>query len=185
MKLKHCRSYRTPVGQCSKYGSFSVTDKEFKSKVAFVVETDGLLRHYLDSVVIKRIKSGMADDSFKNLSSNHVHTALILKSVAPCSLKTFAATLRMSKAAASALVDRMVKAGAVQRNANPDNRREILLTVSPAFEAHVEHVRSELTSWFETLVGRIGVENFEKWHTVMVVLNRVLNEEIQLDKTAI
>jgi len=160
-----------------------MTDKEFRSKVAFVVETDGLLRHYLDSIVIKRIKAGMTDDSFKNLSSNHVHAALILKSLAPCSLKTFAATMHMSKAAASALVDRMVKAGAVQRNANPDNRREILLTVSPAFEAHVEHVKSELTRWFEALVSRIGLENFEKWHSVMVVLNRVLNEEIQADKT--
>jgi len=159
-----------------------VTDKEFKSKVAFVVETDGLLKDYLDSIVIKKIKAGMTDDSFKNLSSNHVHAALILKSVSPCSLKTFAATMRMSKAAASALADRMVKTGAVQRNANPDNRREILLTVSPAFEAHVEHVRSELTRWFEALVGRIGMENFEKWHSVMVVLNRVLNQEIKSDK---
>jgi len=76
----------------------------------------------------------------------------------------------------------MVKAGAVLRNTNPRNRREILLTVSPAFESHVEHVRSELTSWFEALVDRIGRDNFEKWYSVMVALNRVLKEEIQSDK---
>ena len=156
-----------------------MTDKTFKSKVAFIVETDGLLKDYLDSIVIKRIKSSMTDDAFKNLSANHVHAALILKSISPCALKTFAATMRMSKAAASALVDRMVKAGVVQREANPHNRREILLTVSPGFESHVVHVRSEMTRWFETLVDRMGMETFEKWHTVMVALNRVLKEEIQ------
>lgn len=156
-----------------------VADKEFRSKAAFIVETDGLLKDYLESVVIKKIKAGMTDDSFKNLSAGHVHAALILKSIAPCALKTFAATMRMSKAAASGLVDRMVKAGAIRREANPQNRREVLLTVSPDFEAHVAHVRSEMTRWFETLAGKMGMENFEKWHAVMVALNRVLQEEIQ------
>lgn len=156
-----------------------MADKEFRSKVSFIVETDGLLKDYLDSIVIKRIKGSMPDDSFKNLSTNHVHAALILKSISPCALKTFAATMRMSKAAASALVDRMVKAGVVQREANPLNRREILLTVSPEFESHVRYVRSEMTQWFEALVDRMGMENFEKWHTVMVTLNKILKDEIQ------
>jgi len=160
-------------------------DKAFKSKVAFIVETDGLLKDYIDSIVIKRIKSRMTDDSFKNLSANHVHAALILKRVSPCALKTFAATMRMSRAAASGLVDRMVKAGVAKREPNPHNRREILLTVNPDFETHVAHVRSEITRWFETLVDRMGMENFEKWHTVMVALNRVLQEEIHAGRAMI
>jgi len=156
-----------------------VPDKEFRAKVGFIVETDGLLKDYLDSIVIKRIKSSMTDDSFRNVSSNYVHAALLLKTISPCALKTFAATMRSSKAAASALVDRMVKAGVVRREANPQNRREILLTVSPEFESHVEHVRSEMTRWFEILAERMGTDNFERWHTVMVALNKVLKEEIQ------
>lgn len=75
--------------------------------------------------------------------------------------------MRMSKAAASALVDRMVKACAVRGEANPQNRREILLTVSPEFESHVVHGRSEMTRWFETLVDRMGIETFEKWEAVI------------------
>ena len=162
-----------------------MADKEFRSKVSFIVETDRLLKDYLDSVVIKGIISNLTDDSFKNLCANHVHAALILKSVSPCSLNTFAVTMRMSKAAASALVDRMVKAGVVRREANPQNRREVLLTVSPEFESHVGHVRSEIARWFKTLVGRMGMENFEKWYTVMVALNRVLKAEIQTGMTKI
>ena len=162
-----------------------MANEDFKSKVAFIVETDGLLKDYLDSIVIKQIKSRMTDDAFKNISTNHVHAALILKTISPCALKTFAATLRMSRAAASALVDRMVKAGVVRREANPRNRREILLTVSPDFEAHVAHVRSEMTRWFESLVDRMGMGTFEKWHTVMVALNQVLQEEIQSGHAAV
>jgi DNA-binding MarR family transcriptional regulator len=155
-----------------------MTDEAFRSKVAFIVETDGLLKNFLESIVIKKIKSDMTDDRFKNLTSNHVHAALIIKNISPCALKKFASVTRMSGAAASALVDRMVKAGVVQRKVNPENRREILLTISSDFEAHVSYVRSEMIRWFETLAGKIGMESFEKWYNVMVDLHRVLQEEL-------
>lgn len=161
-----------------------MADSEFRSKVAFIVETDGLLKDYLDSVVIKKIKEEMIADAFQHVSANHLHAALILKNISPCALKEFASTMRMSKSAASALVDRMVKAGVVQREENIHNRREVLLRVSPEFESHVRAVRSEMTKWFETLVDKIGVENFDKWHTVMVALNSVLREEIESGKTS-
>jgi DNA-binding MarR family transcriptional regulator len=152
---------------------------DFKSKVAFIVETDGLLKYYMDSVVIKDIKSKMSDDTFKCLNTNHVHAALVLKNIAPCSLKKFAETMRMSTAAASALVDRMVTARVIRRQANPRNRREVLLTVSSEFEVHLAHVRSKLTRWFETLTTRMGMDTFEKWYDVMVSLNQVIQKEIE------
>ncbi|WP_024334882.1 MarR family transcriptional regulator [Desulfotignum balticum] len=158
-----------------------MTDKTFESKIAFIVETDGLLKDYIESIVIKEIKSRMTNDSFKNLNTNHVQAALILKTLSPCSLKKFALTMRMSKAAASALVDRMVKNGMVQRDTNPENRRQVLLTISPEFDAHISHIRSEITRWFKSLTERIGMDTFEKWHSVMVTLNRVIQEDIHSD----
>lgn len=158
--------------------------REFRSKVAFIVETDGLLKDYLESIVIKEIKSRMTDDSFRSLNSNQIHAALILKSISPCTLKKFSATMRISKAAASALVDRMVKSGVISREANPRSRREVLLTVSPEFDAHVSHVRSEMTQWFEKLIEKMGMETFEKWHSVMVILNRILRDELHLDSAS-
>ena len=156
-----------------------MTDSTFKSKVAFIVETDGLLKDYLETIVIKNIKNEMKEDAFRNVSPPHIHAALILKAQAPCALKTFAETMRMSRAAASALVDRMVKSGLICREINPDNRREVLLSVSPDFEAHVNDIRSEMTHWFENLAGKMGMENFEMWHSAMVSLNQVIKEEIK------
>ncbi len=154
-------------------------DKSFKSKVAFIVETDGLLKDYLEMIVIKNIKAEMVDDALKNVNSNQVHAALILKNIAPCTLKKFATTIRASVAAASALIDRMVRDGLVRREINPQNRREVLLTVSPELEAHVSHVRAEMTLWFEKLAGKMGMDSFEQWHDIMVSLNKVLQEEFR------
>lgn len=151
----------------------------FKDKVDFIVRTDGLLKDYIESVVVKRIKDEMVDDAFRHTTSNHIRAALLLRTIAPCSLKEFATVMRLSKAAASAQVNRMVKAGTVEREVNPDNRREVILTVSPAFEAHIGHVHAEVTRWFESITGQLGLETFEKWHDVMVALNGVLQERIK------
>ena len=152
---------------------------DFMAKIAFVLETDGLLRDYIDSVVIKEIKSGITDDRFSRLNSNHIHAALLLKAIAPCALKDFAAVMRLSKSAASALIERMVENNVVQRQPNPHNRREILLSVSPEFEDHVGYVRTELAAWFATLIDDLGMDTFEKWHEVMLQLNNVIMQKIR------
>lgn len=154
---------------------------DFKNKVAFIVETDGLLRDYIDSVIIKQIKSKITDDKFNNLNPNHIHAALILKNMAPCSLKAFAGSMRLSKSAASALVDRMVENGVVERQPNPSNRREVLLSVNPDFERHVAYVKSELAKWFEELTAAMGMDLFEKWYSVMTELNRIIKRKINSD----
>ena len=154
---------------------------DIKAKVAFIVETDGLLSDYINSIVIKQIKSKMPDDAFKCLNTNHVHAALILKNIAPCPLKVFASTLRLSKSAASALVDRMVENGLVGRQVNEKNRREVLLFINPDFEKHVDHIKAELTKWFESLIDEMGRDTFENWHKVMVALNRIIKKEISAE----
>jgi DNA-binding MarR family transcriptional regulator len=158
-------------------------NENLKDKVSLIMETDGLLRHYIDSVVIKDIKSRIKDDRFTNLNSNHIHAALLLKAVAPCALKDFADMMRLSKSAASALVERMVENNVVLRQQNPNNRREILLSVSPEFEKHVIFVRQELAEWFGTLINDLSIETFEKWYEAMQQMNSVLLKKIGNSKT--
>ncbi|MGD9949607.1 MAG: MarR family transcriptional regulator [Desulfobulbus sp.] len=157
-------------------------DDDFMAKVALIVETNSLLRDYIDSVVINDIKSRITDDKFTCLNSNHIHAALLLKAIAPCALKDFAAVMRLSKSAASALVERMVDNQVILRQPNPNNRREILLSVSPEFEGHVVYVRAELTAWFATLTEDLGMDTFEKWHAVMLRLNTVILEKIRANQ---
>ncbi len=152
-----------------------------KEKIDFIVKTDGLLRDYIETVVLKSIKDTMQDDPFSKMSSNHIRAALMIANIAPCSLKEFATAMRLSKASASALVNRMVKAGTVQREINQDNRREVILCVSPAFEDHINYVHAELMEWFETVTKQLGPETFAKWYEAMISLNAVLQKKIKSD----
>ena len=150
-----------------------------KEKFEFIVETDGLLNDYIRSVVFKRIKAETKDDKFILINANQIRVAMILRALAPCSLKAFAEAMIMSKAAASALVDRMVQNGIVRREANENNRREILLWVASDFEAHVSHVVTELSKWFEGLSAEMGIETFEKWYDAMLSINHIIHKRIR------
>lgn len=149
------------------------------AKVDFLVHSDGLLRDYISSVVIDSIRKDLGNNRFERVNKNHVQCALILKRLAPCSLKRFAETMHLSKSSASALVDRMVEAGIIRREINPDNRREVLLELTPDFDAHTRLVHARLQQWFAGLIEEIGEDAFEKWFEVMTRVSDVLTKRLQ------
>lgn len=149
-----------------------------KEKIELIMETDGLLKDYIDLVVIKQIKAEIQDSKFTSLNANKVHAALILKALAPCTLKEFALSLRLSKAAASALVDRMVKNGVIVRKAGMADRREVQLTLASDFNQHINYVSAELSKWFEGLAQEMGPELFEKWYEAMTSINRIILKKL-------
>lgn len=147
--------------------------------IDFLVHSDGLLRDYISSVVIDSILKELGDNRFRRINKNHVQSALILKRLAPCSLKKFAVTMRLSTSAASALVDRMVAAGIICREINPDNRREVLLALTPDFDEHTRQVHARLQQWFAGLIEEIGQDAFEKWYEAMQRISDVLTRRLQ------
>ncbi len=152
--------------------------EDLKSKISFITETDGFLRDYITTQVIPVIKSGIRKDSYKKINSNHIHAALMLSRMEPCSLKDFSSMMRLSKSSASALIDRMVEGKIIKRSQNPDNRREVLLSVDPEFSEHMRFVKEELAMWFEKLIAEMGEDIFQKWYEVMEKLDEILKEKL-------
>jgi len=153
-------------------------DKEFNRKLAFITETDGFLRDYITTQVIPGIKSGLKKGNYNKVNSNHIHAALMLSRMEPCSLKDFASMMRLSKSSASALIDRMVDGSIIRRDQNPENRREVLLSLVPEFAEHIKGVKKELSLWFNDLIGELGEDLFEKWYEVMGKLDEILKDRI-------
>ena len=147
-------------------------------KIDFLVRTDGLLRDYILSVVIDSLKKELNEEEFTSVNPNHIQSALIIQKISPCSLKEFARTLRLSKSSASALINRMVSENIVQRDTNPENRREVLISLTPGFCSHVEKMHEKLLRWFEGLIDEIGEGAFEKWHTVMLQINETIMKRL-------
>ena len=63
-------------------------EDSFQSKTALIMETDGLLKDYLETVAIKNTKSERTDGILRYSTPNHIHAVLIFQGIAPCALRT-------------------------------------------------------------------------------------------------
>ena len=68
---------------------------------------------------------------------------------------------RISAAAMSGHVDRLERAGLVERTPNPDDRRRHGLSVTPAGERVLRSVKSRRTAWLASHLERLSAEELE------------------------
>jgi len=68
---------------------------------------------------------------------------------------------RISAAAMSGHVDRLERAGLVERMPNPDDRRRHGLSVTPAGERVLRSVKSRRTAWLASRLERLSAEELE------------------------
>ena len=68
---------------------------------------------------------------------------------------------RISAAAMSGHVDRLERAGLVERTPNPDDRRRHGLSVTPAGERVLRSVKSRRTAWLASRLERLSPEELE------------------------
>lgn len=90
------------------------------------------------------------------------------------SVSAIAATLRLSPAATSHLVDRLVQAGLVERHEDPDDRRAKRVAITPAGSTLVERVQHERTREFATVLSRLSPALRRRFSAVLTLVNREL-----------
>ena len=98
-----------------------------------------------------------------------------LVSAGPLRLGTLAARIGASDPTASRAVAGMVSAGIVERNADPDDRRAVLLAATPAGREWVERRRNEVAAALADALGRMPADG----ETQLVSLLGSLNDELR------
>lgn len=114
--------------------------------------------------------------SFPELSIAQVHTVTVTRDRGPITMKDLAEALGVSPPSASVMVDRLVEKGVLVREQSQEDRRKVLVRVSPDALEHIERVELGVFQSVVELVERIGPETARKW---CEVLKRV--DEVQED----
>lgn len=70
-------------------------------------------------------------------------------------MSDLAVQLGVSTSTATGLVDRLVELDLLVRQADPHDRRHVLITTTPAARAHLEHLRELNQQQFRDLLARI------------------------------
>jgi DNA-binding MarR family transcriptional regulator len=93
-----------------------------------------------------------------------------------CSLSSAADDLTVTKAAASDLVDRLVKKGFVSRVEDPQERRKVLLTLTEDGTKLLQQSRKRAQAAVSKMLGQIGSDDLKKIVAGLEVLKMAFQE---------
>ena len=101
--------------------------------------------------VIDYWEQRQADDPLGQFGPRQLNQLIVILNHQPCALQDVMHHTGLSAPAASAAVDKLVRAGIVHRETNPENRRSIRLTINPEIRKSLEEIDRNFRSRVEQL----------------------------------
>jgi len=113
----------------------------------------------------------------RDLSVTQLHTIMKIKHNRQLTMTKLAALMGVSPPSASAMVDRLVERGLLVREHSKEDRRKVVVKISPDAIENSQEVENTLQSFFVSLVEKIGPETAQQWCDVLAKVESVLGEE--------
>ncbi len=129
---------------------------------------------------IQRVTTGeyirMAEGRLGDLSAPQINMIVIINAREAVSVSELAAHLGVSPPSVSAMVDRLVERGLLTRTPCRQDRRKVVIQVSPEARKDIARVQEKVLASFMELVKAIGPETTKKWCEVLREISKVLND---------
>jgi DNA-binding MarR family transcriptional regulator len=111
-----------------------------------------------------------------------IRTLLALNMLGPCQLKDLSRTLDVSDPAASEMIDRLVEMGYVARSQDEQDRRRVVLELTPSARTRVEGHERHTLERLVRLMEAMGEDQVSRWLETSEALVRAV--EISRERDA-
>lgn len=111
------------------------------------------------------------------LSVSQLNAVKTLLDCGELTMNELAERLAVTPPSASAMVDRLVEKGVVIREHSTQDRRKVVVRISPEAVKVAEEIKSRILHFFVELVEKIGFETAQKWCEVLSSVKDVLAQE--------
>lgn len=126
--------------------------------------------------VIEYWEQRNSDDPLGQFGPRQLNYLIAVMRSEPCSLQDVMRHTGLSAPAASASVEKLVRAGIVRREVNPENRRSILITVEPEIRRSLAEIDAKFRGRVAQLFRSASPAELAAIETVGVFLSRRLSE---------
>lgn len=116
------------------------------------------------------------NDLLRCLSLRQINHLLTIQSYGPCSLQTIMQHTGLSSSAVSAAVDKLVKAGVVDRAQNQENRREALVSLTPNIQRHLKQIHDRFCARISEILSDCSDEEAGIINKSAQILSRKLKK---------
>jgi len=111
-----------------------------------------------------------------DLSMAQLHALHVVRRNGPLAMGELAERLGITAPSASAMVDRLVERGILCREHSTQDRRKVVVSISPSAVEEIRQAEEGALSFFIELIKKLGPDTVQKWCEVLAAIQQVLND---------
>ncbi len=148
-------------------------------KARYIFTSGRLIHDRVDRVIMAHLLASGKCREFGELSLTQLHAILEIEKKGPLSMSRLAELLGVSPPSASVMVDRLVEKGVLVREHSTEDRRKVVVTISPEIKQNFQDIERVLLTFFVNLVKKLGPETTLQWCEVLSKIKFELEQETQ------
>jgi DNA-binding MarR family transcriptional regulator len=156
-----------------------MNDQEKIERARYIATTGKLIYEQVIRLQTEHLSQPCGQENFKDLSMHQFNTVLMVSRHEPVSITGLAQLLGVSPPSASNMVERLVEKGILIREPSPEDRRKVVISVSPEMVEEIHHVEESVLGLFIGLVERLGPETSRKWCEVLAAIKQTIEAEME------
>lgn len=151
-----------------------MTENETLAQARYIFTTGKIIRDHIFRVQSSHLAACGKSEALGELSIPQYHTIMVVRMWGQITMTELSAQLGVSPPSASAMVDRLVGKGILIREHSREDRRKVVVRISPEALKDIEALEDNILRSFVELVEKIGPETARKWCEVLERVKSVL-----------
>ena len=153
-----------------------MTDPSTLANARYIFATGRRIHDRVQQIVTAACMEESGDDSFGELSAPQMNMILMIRVRETVSVTQLASLLNVSPPSASTMVDRLVERGLLTRTPSSEDRRKVVIRVSPEAIERISRIEEKVLGAFVELVEAVGPETTRMWCEVLDRIKNVLEK---------
>lgn len=142
----------------------------------FILSTGKTVHDRVNRIISEHMLTRNNCEQLRDLSITQLHVIVKIKNRGQVTMTELAELMNVSPPSACAMVDRLVDRGVLIREHSTEDRRKVVVKISPEAMKNSEEIENTLLTFFIGLVGKIGSETAQKWCDVLAKIKSVIEE---------
>jgi DNA-binding MarR family transcriptional regulator len=155
-----------------------MTDNAVREQARYIFSTGKVIHDRILKIQSNQLALDSCD-AFGELSVSQMHMIRLVRKHGTLAMTELAELLGVSPPSASTMVDRLVDKGFLSREHSTEDRRKVVVCISPEAVKKIESVETSVLQLFESLVEKLGPETTQQWCRVLKQINAVLSDGLQ------
>lgn len=157
-----------------------MTDPNTLASARCIFTTGRKVHDLVQQAITAACMAESANLRFGELSSSQMNMVLMIRVREAVSVTQLASLLSVSPPSVSTMVDRLVERGLLTRTPSSEDRRKVVIRVSPEAIEEISRVEEKVLGAFVRLVEALGPETTQMWCEVLDRIKDVLEKNNHL-----